>query len=123
MPFEITLDVNDPELMIDFWSSILRYKLVDAVRYHDPKQIYWSLVDPNNIGPRLIIQRVPEPVTSKTRIHFDVCSDDIEADAKRAIEKGAKRVDDKPISEVGATWLRMLDPEGNPFCFALNRDK
>jgi catechol 2,3-dioxygenase-like lactoylglutathione lyase family enzyme len=116
MAFEITLDVNDPELMIDFWSSILRYKLVDAVRYHDLKQIYWSLVDPNNIGPRLIIQRVPEPVTSKTRIHF-------EADAKRAIEKGAKRVDDKPINEVGATWLRMLDPEGNHFCFVLNREK
>ena len=123
MAFEITLDVNNPELMINFWSSILRYKLVDAVRYHDPKQIYWSLVDPNNNGPRLIIQRVPEPVTAKTRIHIDVCSDDIEADAKRAIEKGAKRVDDKPINEVGATWVRMLDPEGNPFCFALNREK
>ena len=57
--------MNDLELMIDFWSSILRYKLVDADQYHDPKQIYWSLVDPNNNGPRLIIQRVPEPVTAK----------------------------------------------------------
>ena len=123
MSFEITLDVSDPELMIDFWTRILRDKLVDAVRYHDPQQIYWSLVDPNNVGPRLIIQRVPEPVTSNTCIHFDVYSADIETDAKCTIEKGPKSVDDKPFNEVGATWLRMLDPEGNPFCFALNREK
>ena len=109
--------------MINFWSSILRYKLDDVARYHDPKQIYWSLVDPNSNGPRLIIQRVPEPVTSKTRFHIDVCSDDLEADAKRAIALGAKRIDTQPMNEVGATWVRMLDPEGNPFCFALNREK
>ena len=91
MSFEITLDVSDPELMIDFWTRILRDKLVDAVQYHDPQQIYWSLVDPNNVGPRLIIQRVPEPVTSNTCIHFDVYSADIETDAKCTIEKGPKR--------------------------------
>ena len=123
MPFEITLDVNDPEKMIKFWSTVLNYELRDAARYHDPNQRYWSIADPNNIGPRIVIQHVPEPVTAKTRIHIDVHVDDIEAEAKRAVDLGATRVDTELMHEVGATWVRMLDPEGNPFCFALNREK
>ena len=123
MPFEITLDVNEPEKMIKFWTTVLNYELRDAARYHDANQRYWSIADPTNNGPRIIIQSVPEPVTSKTRFHIDICSDDLDADANRAIALGAKRVDTEPMNEVGATWVRMLDPEGNPFCFALNREK
>ena len=109
--------------MINFWSGILRYELDSSDQFEDPEQVYWYLVDPADKGTRLLIQQVPEPVTAKSRMHIDVHVDDIEANAKRAIEKGAKRVDDRPINEVGATWIRMLDPEGNPFCFALNREK
>ena len=123
MPFEITLDVNDPEKMIKFWMTVLNYELRDAARYHDANQRYWSIADPNNIGPRIVIQHVPEPVTAKTRIHIDVHVDDIEAEAKRAVDLGATRVDTELMHEVGATWVRMLDPEGNPFCFVLNREK
>jgi len=57
------------------------------------------------------------------RIQIDVRVDDIEAEAKRAIELGAKRVDADLMHEVCATWVRMLDPEGNPFCFVLNNEK
>ncbi|MFM9002087.1 MAG: VOC family protein [Acidimicrobiaceae bacterium] len=123
MAFVITLDVNDAEKMIKFWSTVLKYELRDPARYHDAIQRYWSIADPNNNGPRIVIQRVPEPVTAKTRIHIDVHVDDIEAEAKRAVELGAKRVDTEPMNEVGATWVRMLDPEGNPFCFVLNSEK
>ena len=123
MSFVITLDVNNPKLMINFWSSILRYQLDSSDQFEDPEQIYWYLVDPADKGTRLLIQQVPEPVTAKSRIHIDVHVDDIEAEAERAINKGAKRVDPTPMSEFGATWIRMLDPEGNHFCFVLNREK
>lgn len=120
MRIEFTLDVNNPELMINFWSKILRYELDEVARYNDPAQNYWRIVDPTKKGPRIVIQRVPEPVTAKTRIHIDVLVDDIEAEAKRAMGLGAKRVDTQPLREVGATWVRMLDPEGNHFCFVLD---
>ena len=123
MSFVITLDVNNPKLMINFWSGILRYELDSADQFEDPEQIYWYLVDPADKGTRLLIQQVPEPVTAKSRIHIDVHVDDIEAEAERAINMGAKRVDPTPMSEFGATWIRMLDPEGNHFCFVLNREK
>ena len=123
MSFVITLDVNNPKIMINFWSSILRYELDSSDQFEDPEQVYWYLVDPADKGTRLLIQQVPEPVTAKSRIHIDVHVDDIEAEAKRAINMGAKRVDTTPMTEFGATWIRMLDPEGNHFCFVLNREK
>ena len=123
MFFVITLDVNNPKIMINFWSSILRYKLDSSDQFEDPEQVYWYLVDPADKGTRLLIQQVPEPVTAKSRIHIDVHVDDIEAEAERAINMGAKRVDPTPMTEFGATWIRMLDPEGNHFCFVLNREK
>jgi len=123
MSFVITLDVNYPKLMINFWSSILRYELDSSDQFEDPEQVYWYLVDPADKGTRLLIQQVPEPVTAKSRIHIDVHVDDIEAEAERAINMGAKRVDPTPMTEFGATWIRMLDPEGNHFCFVLNREK
>ena len=123
MSYVITMDANDPVKMIGFWSSVLRYELDTPDQFNDPKQVYWYLVDPANKGMRLLIQRVPEPVTAKSRIHIDVHVDDIDAEAERAIKMGAKRVDAKPMTEFGATWIRMLDPEGNHFCFVLNREK
>lgn len=121
MHLEIALDVNDPERMITFWSQLLEYTLEDDVRFAESDRIYWSLVDPTGRGPRLVIQRVPEPVTSKPRLHLDVHVPDIEAAATRAVTLGAERVDAKPVVEVGTAWIRLNDPEGNVFCFVRER--
>ena len=121
MHIEFTLDVNDPERMIDFWSQVLGYEPEEQSRYDDPGRIYWMLVDPAGRGPRLVIQRVPEPVTCKTRVHIDVHVPDIEAEAQRAVSLGATRIDASPIEEVGAAWVRLTDPEGNLFCFVRER--
>ena len=103
----------------------MRYELDSSDQFKDPEQIYWYLVDPADKGTRLLIQQVPEPVTAKSRMHIDVHLDDIEIEvaAKRAIDMGAKRIDPTPMTEFGATWIHMLDPEGNHFCFVLNRKK
>ena len=122
MHLELTIDVNDPERMIGFWAGVLGYELEDQDRFDDPDRIYWLLTDPAGSGPRLVIQRVPEPVTAKTRIHIDVHVPDIERAAAEAVAMGATRVDAEPISEVGASWIRLTDPEGNLFCFVLERD-
>ena len=122
MHLELTIDVNDPERMIGFWAGVLGYELEDQDRFDDPDRIYWLLVDPAGHGPRLVIQRVPEPVTAKTRVHIDVHVPDIEAAAAAAVVLGATRVDVEPIEEVGAAWIRLTDPEGNLFCFVRERD-
>ena len=121
MHIEFTLDVNDPERMIAFWSQVMRYEPEQQDRYDDPERIYWLLIDPTGRGPRLVIQRVPEPVTAKTRVHIDVHVADLEAAAAEAEALGATRVDATPITEVGAAWIRLTDPEGNLFCFVRER--
>ena len=118
MHVELTLDVNDPARMIAFWSQVLGYVVEDEGRFDtDADRVYWSLVDPAGRGPRLVIQRVPEPVTAKTRVHIDVHVPDIESATHAAVALGATRIDAEPIAEVGAAWIRLTDPEGNIFCF------
>ena len=121
MHVELTLDVNDPARMIAFWSQVLGYVVEDEGRFDAPDRTYWSLVDPAYRGPRLVVQRVPEPVTAKTRVHIDVHVPDIHAAAMAAVALGATRVDAEPITEVGAEWIRLTDPEGNVFCFVHER--
>ena len=117
MHVELTLDVNDPARMIAFWTQVLGYLVEDEDRFDaDEDRVYWSLADPAGHGPRLVIQRVPEPVTAKARLHIDVHVPDIEAAASSAVTLGAERIDLEPIAEVGATWIRLTDPEGNVFC-------
>jgi predicted enzyme related to lactoylglutathione lyase len=65
--------------------------------------------------PLLILQRVREGKAGKNRVHFDLYADDIEAEAARLVELGAKRRSD-PFDEHGAKWIVMSDPEGNEFC-------
>ena len=122
MHVELALDVNDPERMIGFWSQVLGYVVEDEGRFDtDGDRVYWALADPAGRGPRLVIQRVPEPVTAKTRVHIDVHVADIEAATESAVALGAARVDAEPIAEVGAAWIRLTDPEGNVFCFVRER--
>ena len=119
MHVELTLDVNDPEQMIAFWSQILGYVVEDEGRFDtDIDRVYWSLVDPAGRGPRLVIQRVPEPVTAKARVHIDVHVPDIEAAVESSSRIGAKRqgvVHEEPLN----FFQVLTDPEGNEFCFIL----
>lgn len=121
MHIEIALDVNDPAMMIAFWSAVLGYDVEDEDRFDAPDRAYWSLVDPRGLGPRLVIQLVPEAVTAKPRLHIDVHEPDIEAAAERAVALGATRIDDSPVIEVGTSWIRLGDPEGNVFCIVQER--
>ena len=121
MHVELTLDVNDPARMIAFWSQVLGYVVEDEGRFDAPDRAYWSLVDPAGRAPRLVIQRVPEPVTAKTRVHIDVHVPDIESAAEAAVALGAARVDAEPIAEVDTAWIRLTDPEGNIFCIVRER--
>ena len=62
----------------------------------------------------MILQRVPEPKTSKTRVHFDIRVDDVEAKAHQLEALGARRID---VGQPGdAAFIPMADPEGNEFC-------
>ena len=79
------------------------------------------LCDPDGVGPRLSILKVPEPKTAKNRLHMDIrvpghgSADErwarIRAESERLVAAGAtvqEEFDGHPIV--------MTDPEGNEFC-------
>lgn len=104
------LDCADPDVLAPFWAEALRYVKVGGV------DSYTLLTPDGREGPNLLLQRVPEAKAGKNRMHFDLHTPDIEAEATRLETLGARRLDDGPLNEHGSAWIRMSDPEGNEFC-------
>jgi catechol 2,3-dioxygenase-like lactoylglutathione lyase family enzyme len=137
---QIVIDCADPAKLAAFW--------VEALGYHipGPPQGFASwpefltsigvpesdfnmasaVEDPDGVGPRIFLQRVPEPKADKNRVHIDLNvggGHQVPIDERRnrlaeevaRLEKlGAGKVGEK--DERGEFWIVMRDPEGNEFC-------
>ncbi len=112
--FGLVLDCTDPERLAEFWSEALGYANVGSAG------AYVALYPRHGGGPKLLLQRVTEPKTTKNRMHLDIETPDIGREADRLTDLGAKRVIDGTCSEHGSTWILMADPEGNEFCICDN---
>jgi hypothetical protein len=118
-------DAADPHALAAFWARALGY--VPEPGFDDPDGA--SIVDPDDVGPAIAFLRVPEPKTSKNRMHVD-----IRVAGKGPWDMAARerliRTRVASLAEAGATFVReerdddalghvvMLDPEGNEFCVA-----
>ena len=139
-PFHLTLDASDPTALGEFWALALGYRREDPPAPHSTWEealTAWGLpeerwndanaiVDPDGLGPRIFIQKVPEPKTAKNRLHIDVHSnaggpdqpkdwDVMRAKAAKLVDAGADVVEEFRQPPQGE-WIVMEDPEGNEFC-------
>jgi len=105
---DIVIDCSDPEVLAEFWADALGYQKAGMF---GP---YFVLLSSIRQHPPVILQRVPEPKTTKARIHFDLRVEDIEVEAQRLERLGARRIDIGQGPNPG--WITMADPEGNEFC-------
>ena len=106
----LVLDCADPERLAEFWGPALGYLNLGNAG------AYVALLPDGRPGPKLLLQRVPEPKAVKNRMHFDIEVADIRTEIGRLVALGATQVSEAPCSEHGSTWVLMLDPEGNEFC-------
>lgn len=106
----LVLDCADPERLAAFWAPALDYVNLGSAG------AYAVLVPNGRPGPKLLLQQVPEPKITKNRMHLDIETADIEAEAARLEALGAHRVRPDTLHEHGTTWILMTDPEGNEFC-------
>ncbi len=143
VPFQVTFDCADPDLLARFWALALGYQLEDPPDGSATWSDYWrdrglpedelddgydSVVDPSGAGPRLWFQRVPEGKVAKNRVHLDL---DVAGGRLVPLATRTERVDDaaQRLAAAGAVRLRVLstpgvdhygvvmqDPEGNEFC-------
>lgn len=103
----VTIDINDMNIASDFWSGALGAHAVD-----DNPHFRKLIIPDSEIA--VFLQLVPEPKTSKTRMHLDLVSDDVDSEAARLVKLGAT-IERKPVTE-GFKFAVLKDPFGNEFC-------
>ena len=109
---EIGIDCEDPEILAPFWAAALGYAIGDL----DAEGTYLDLVPPEPGLPVVYLQRVPEPKTTKNRLHLDLFTTDVNEMITRLADLGATTVG-APISGSEEGWWQvMADPAGNEFC-------
>lgn len=136
--FSVTFDAADPLAQGEFWALALGYRREDPPPPHatwEETLTAWGLpeerwndanaiVDPDGVGPRIFIQKVPEPKTTKNRVHLDVRvsqshenkdREALKAKADELVGAGARLVEIFDDPHTGY-WIVMTDPEGNEFC-------
>lgn len=109
--FFVVLDCSDPVALAGFWSQALRYEVAE----HEEPYVVLRPSGVQRSRPMLLLQRVPEPKTTKNRMHIDLRVADIEAEATRLVEAGATRLGGER-GQSGWRWIVMADPEGNELC-------
>jgi len=132
---QITFDAADPHKLARWWVSLLGYELVDShdrvdrlladglVTEADVIRIdgrlfladFAAATDPEDVGPRLFFQHVPEPKTAKNRLHLDVsvAADELDGEVERLCAAGATLTGYNEYPGHRAALMR--DPEGNEF--------
>jgi predicted enzyme related to lactoylglutathione lyase len=106
--YHLTIDSHDPASLARFWATALGQRvLLDT-----PDEV---IVGANEYAyPGLCFVRVPGRKTVKNRLHIDLVSDDMAAEAGRLIALGARPADVGQPRDGG--WVVLADPEGNEFC-------
>ena len=101
--FILDCRTNDLEQAAQFWSAALGVPLKPAADEESP--IYRQLQTGSN-DLHMEVQKVDH----ESRVHIDIETDDIEAEARRLEALGAKRVG------TVQTWCVMQAPTGQRFC-------
>jgi predicted enzyme related to lactoylglutathione lyase len=111
----LVLDARDPARLADFWCQVLGW----VVHERDPDgavTIAAAGARPGAGDPAIDVVPVPEPKTTKNRLHLDLRADGTTRDEEleRLLALGARRVDVGQGPDV--SWVVLADPEGNEFC-------
>ena len=114
---EIVIDCEQPERVARFWGDVLGWPVVA-----DDHGYFWSSATGRDAAPwpLLTFVAVPEPKTTKNRLHIDVnpSGADQAEELERLVNLGARRVD---VGQGDAPWVVLADPEGNEFCLLASR--
>ena len=111
----VTLDVNDMDRAVRFWTAALQYEVVRRDEH------YAKLAHPSD-ARRIVLglQPTDAPKRGANRMHVDLETDDMPAEVERLEGLGATRAADwaYPGDQGGAdcNWVVMRDPSGNEFC-------
>ena len=102
------VNARDPGALGVWWRDALSWVVVND----DPDE--YEIRPSEDRLPGLLFVEVPEPKTTKNRLHLDFRPDDQDAEVDRLLGLGATRAD---VGQGDQTpWVVLEDPEGNEFC-------
>ncbi|TKA06594.1 VOC family protein [Actinacidiphila oryziradicis] len=107
----VTIDCADAYRLAGFWAGVLDASLADGDKPGDPEVLL------KTTGVTLLFITVPEPKTTKNRVHLDLQPQDRTRDeeVERLLASGATLVADHRRPD-GTGWATLADLEGNEFC-------
>lgn len=108
--FIIDCQTDDLERAAQFWSAALGYEL--RPKSEETSPLYRCMLT-DELGLHVEVQKVEHD----SRVHLDIESDDIEAEARRLEALGAKRIG------TVHTWCVMEAPTGQRFCIVRPQNK
>lgn len=104
---QVVIGAMDPAGLGRWWSEALEWVVVND----DPNE--FEIQPRAGVLPGLLFLQLSEPKSSNNRLHLDFRPLDQEVEVERLVSLGASRVD---IGQGDASWVVMVDPEGNEFC-------
>ena len=109
---QVVFDAAQADELGRFWAALVGREVEPGANR------FFAVVPGSEDGgfPKLMFIAVPEPRTSKNRLHLDFGSEDRKRAVDRAISLGASHVAD--YNEFGVEWTTLADPEGNLFDIA-----
>lgn len=112
----VVFDAVDPVRLARFWADALGWHVVfsepDEVVVEPEGHVRWG----EGGTPHLVFVPGREPKTGKNRVHVDLASGSLQAQAEtatRLVDLGARAVD---IGQGDVPWTVLADPEGNELC-------
>ncbi|HEY8980218.1 MAG TPA: VOC family protein [Streptomyces sp.] len=107
----VAVDCADAYQLAQFWSEVTGNPLHPDNRPGDPEV---QVLLPE--GPVLYFNQVPEPKTTKNRLHLCLRPDTSrDEEVQRLLALGAAFLSDHRNPD-GTGWAVLTDPEGNEFC-------
>jgi predicted enzyme related to lactoylglutathione lyase len=108
----LQVDCADPVRLATFWAEVLGVEVGEG--FGEP--VHYLGLEPASPGaPVTSFQRVPDPRTTKNRLHLDIEVADIDVATERILTLGGDQ-HGEDFAEHGFRWRVMADPEGNEFC-------
>ena len=117
----VPIDSADPQALAGFWADVLGWHIRETGFQKTPHGPDGAVLSPGQAGAvELDFRWVPEPKTTKNRLHLDIepVDGDQAAELERLLALGARPVD---VGQGDKPWHVLTDPEGNEFCLCRER--
>ena len=106
----ITVDTTDAESLARWWAERL------GATVQATNDGWFVVLEGGGLPTLLAFQKVEDPTPGKNRIHLDLGTEDLEAEAEALVAAGATLIARR--EESGFAWITLADPDGNQFCIA-----